>query len=59
MRSGSVGRGETQVVNLKLNAPEMPVDELEAMLPSGSELSGGTLSTRASDGYESRGPYGL
>lgn len=45
-------QGETQVVNLKLNAPGMPVDELEAMLPSlgivlpsGSQLSGGTLST--------------
>ncbi|HEY7096439.1 MAG TPA: AsmA family protein [Terriglobales bacterium] len=45
-------QGETQVVNLKLNAPNMPVDELEAMLPafgvvlpSGSQLQGGTLST--------------
>ncbi len=45
-------QGETQVVNLRLNAPGMPVDELEAMLPSlgivlpsGSKLSGGTLST--------------
>jgi AsmA protein len=44
-------QGDTQVVNLKLNAPGMPVDELEAMLPaagvvlpSGSQLSGGTLS---------------
>jgi len=44
-------QGETQVVNLKLNAPNMPVDELEAMLPSlgivlpsGSQLKGGTLS---------------
>jgi AsmA protein len=43
--------GETQVVNLKLNAPDMPVEELEAMLPalgvvlpSGSQLRGGTLS---------------
>jgi len=43
--------GEEQVVNLKLNAPNMPVDELEAMLPamgvvlpSGSQLKGGTLS---------------
>ena len=42
---------ETEVVNLKLNAPNMPVDELEAMLPavgvalpSGSRLQGGTLS---------------
>jgi len=44
-------QGEAQVVNLKLNAPDMPVDELEAMLPSvgvvlpsGSQLKGGTLS---------------
>ena len=45
-------QGDSQVVNLKLNAPGMPVDELEAMLPafgivlpSGSQLSGGTLSS--------------
>ena len=38
-------------MNLKLSAPNMPVDELEAMLPalgvvlpSGSKLNGGTLS---------------
>jgi AsmA protein len=44
-------RGEADVVNLRLNAPDMPVDELEAMLPSvgvvlpsGSQLKGGTLS---------------
>jgi AsmA protein len=44
-------QGETQVVNLKLNAPNMSVDELEPMLPSlglvapqGSQLKGGTLS---------------
>jgi AsmA protein len=44
-------QGETQVVDLRLNAPNMPVDELEAMLPaagvvlpSGSKLQGGTLS---------------
>jgi len=44
-------QGETQVVNMKLNAPNMPVDELVAMLPamgvvlpSGSQLKGGTLS---------------
>jgi AsmA protein len=42
---------QTQIVNLRLNAPAMPVDELEAMLPalgvvlpSGSKLQGGTLS---------------
>jgi AsmA protein len=45
------GRGETLVVNLKLDAPSMPVDELQPMLPSfgvvlpsGSQLKGGTLS---------------
>ncbi|HYK35889.1 AsmA family protein [Alloacidobacterium sp.] len=44
-------QGEAEVVNLKLNAPNMPVDELQAMLPamgvvlpSGSQLKGGTLS---------------
>ncbi len=43
--------GEAQVVNMKLNGPNMPVEELEAMLPalgvvlpSGSQLKGGTLS---------------
>jgi len=43
--------GDAEWVNLKLNAPAMPVDELEAMLPSlgivlpsGSQLRGGTLS---------------
>jgi AsmA protein len=47
-------QGDTQVVNLKLNAPSMPVDELEALLPalgivlpSGSQLTGGTLSASA------------
>jgi AsmA protein len=42
---------ETQVLNMKLNAPNMPVEELQAMLPalgvvlpSGSQLKGGTLS---------------
>ena len=44
-------QGEAEVVNLKLNAPGMPVDELQPMLPamgvilpSGSQLKGGTLS---------------
>ncbi|HXY07236.1 MAG TPA: AsmA family protein [Terriglobales bacterium] len=44
-------QGDSEVVNLKLNAPNMPVDELEPMLPSmgvvvpqGSQLKGGTLS---------------
>jgi AsmA protein len=43
--------GETQVLNMKLNAPNMPVEDLQAMLPalgvvlpSGSQLKGGTLS---------------
>ena len=43
--------GETQVLNMKLDAPNMPVEELESMLPalgvvlpSGSQLKGGTLS---------------
>jgi len=44
-------QGAATVVNMKLNGPDMPVDELEAMLPamgvvlpSGSQLQGGTLS---------------
>ena len=44
-------QGDTARVNMKLNAQNMPVDDLEAMLPalgvvlpSGSRLSGGTLS---------------
>jgi AsmA protein len=43
--------GETQVLNMKLSAPNMPVDELQVMLPSlgivlpsGSQMKGGTLS---------------
>jgi AsmA protein len=42
----------SQVLDMKLNGPNMPVEELEAMLPalgvvlpSGSQLKGGTLST--------------
>jgi AsmA protein len=45
-------QGETQILNMKLNAPNMPVEELQAMLPalgvilpSGSKLQGGTLSS--------------
>jgi AsmA protein len=52
LTGGFQTQGETQVVNMRLNAPDMPVDELEAMLPafgvvlpSGSKLEGGTLST--------------
>jgi len=44
-------QGESTVVNMKLNADGMPVDDLQAMLPalgiilpSGSSLQGGTLS---------------
>jgi AsmA protein len=44
-------QGETQSLNMKLDAPNMSVDDLEAMLPafgvilpSGSQLKGGTLS---------------
>jgi AsmA protein len=51
LTGGVQTQGETQSVNLKLSAPGMPVDELEAMLPalgvvlpSGSKLQGGTLS---------------
>ncbi len=45
-------QGDQTLLNMKLNAPGMPVDDLEAMLPalgvilpSGSSLKGGTLST--------------
>jgi len=48
-------QGATNVVNLKLDAPNMPVDELQTMLPSmgivlpsGSQLKGGTLSAALS-----------
>jgi len=63
--------GDTQVVNLKLNAPGMPVEELEAMLPalgielpSGSQLKGGTLSLKLDvvgpvDGLVITGPVQL
>ena len=51
LTGGFQTQGETQIVNLKLSAPDMPVDELEPMLPafgvvlpSGSKLKGGTLS---------------
>jgi len=55
LTGGFQTQGETQAVNLRLSAPNMPVDELEAMLPalgivlpSGSKLQGGTLSTELS-----------
>ena len=48
-------QGDTQSVNMKLSAPDMPVDELVTMLPamgvglpSGSQLNGGTLSANLS-----------
>jgi AsmA protein len=51
LTGGFQTQSDTQVMNLKLSAPNMPVDELEAMLPalgvvlpSGSKLEGGTLS---------------
>jgi len=51
LTGGFQTQGETQVLNLKLNAPDTPVDELEPMLPalgvvlpSSSKLKGGTLS---------------
>src|SRR5579862_6722302 len=34
LTGGFQTQGETQVVNLRLSAPDMPVDELEAMLPA-------------------------
>jgi AsmA protein len=51
LTGGFQTQGEAQVMNLKLSAPDMSVNELEAMLPalgvvlpSGSKLNGGTLS---------------
>jgi AsmA protein len=51
LTGGFQTQGETQILNLKLSAPDMSVDELEAMLPAlgvvlpaGSKLKGGTLS---------------
>jgi AsmA protein len=51
LTGGLQTQGETQFMNLKLSAPGMSVDELEAMLPAlgvvvpaGSKLQGGTLS---------------
>lgn len=51
LTGGFQTQGQAHVVNLRLNAPGMPVDELETMLPalgvvlpSGSKLQGGTLS---------------
>ena len=48
-------QGESTVLNMKLNADGMPVDDLQAMLPalgvilpSGSKLQGGTLSVNVS-----------
>ena len=51
LTGGFQTQGETQLMNLKLSASDMSVDELESMLPalgvvlpSGSKLNGGTLS---------------
>jgi AsmA protein len=48
-------QGETQSLNMKLDAPNMPVEDLQAtlpalgvILPSGSQLKGGTLSANLS-----------
>ncbi len=47
-------QGESTILNMKLNADGMPVDDFQAMLPalgiilpSGSQLQGGTLSVNA------------
>ena len=55
--------GETTDLNMKLNGQGMPVDELEAILPalgvvlpSGSSLNGGTLSTALAIGGTSQNP---
>ena len=52
LTGGFQAQGEAQVMNLKLSAPNLSVDELESLLPmlgvvlpSGSTLQGGTLST--------------
>lgn len=51
LTGGFQAQGETRVMNLKLNASNLSVDELESLLPmlgvvlpSGSKLKGGTLS---------------
>jgi AsmA protein len=51
LTGGFQTQGETQVLNLKLSAPNLSVDELESLLPmlgvvlpSGSKLQGGALS---------------
>jgi AsmA protein len=74
-RAGLTGtfqtQGETPLVNMKLSAPDMPVDELVPLLPamgvalpSGSQLKGGTLSANLSivgalDKLEITGPVRL
>jgi AsmA protein len=52
LTGGFQTQGEARLLNMRLNAPNMSVDELESMLPalgvvlpSGSQLKGGTLST--------------
>ena len=51
LTGGSRTQGDTEALNLRLSAPDVPVDEIEAMLPamgvslpSGSKLKGGTIS---------------
>jgi len=64
-------QGDTEVLNMKLDARDLPGDELEAMLPSlgvvlpsGSQLKGGTLSAELGivgplDKLVITGPIGL
>jgi len=56
-------QGQTATLDMKLNAQNMPVDDLEAMLPalgvvlpSGSRLSGGTLSANLTITGPASGP---
>ena len=56
-------QGESALLDMKLNAQSMPVDDLEAMLPalgvvlpSGSRLSGGTLSANLTITGPASGP---
>lgn len=51
LTGGFQNQGETRILNMRLSAPDMSVDEIEAFLPamgvtlpSGSKLKGGTVS---------------
>jgi AsmA protein len=57
-------QGQTTTLNMKLNANDMPVDEIEAVLPalgvvlpSGSKLQGGGLSADCRPTWPSLGPH--